>query len=174
MKDQRPLIAILGISALLTIPGFLKPSFAAPAETSKPAVPEFKGEIGHFAKGKSFEKFIFDHQLKPIYIDAYMTPGPLDEESSFKIINDTFGLEYFVLWDSCEPALKAGEKPSNGACTGTEISLDRSEGPKDADLRFYRGALTLKGYFVIKGCDGPHQGLMGCTLRPVNAEAVLR
>ncbi len=162
MKKNKLLVGIpFGIAALLT-------TLSCRARES--SVDRFQGEIGHFEKGQAFEKFISDHSLKKVYIDARFTPAPLDDENALRIINDTFGVESFVLWDSCE-SLKAGEKPSIGNCTGTEFSLDRSEGPKDSDLIFNRGVLRLKGYFVVKGCDGPHQGLMGCTLRPVNVDA---
>lgn len=154
------------------------PPAAAPAaqpeqpKAQEPSLDKFEGELGHFEKAEAFAKFVSDHTLKPVYIDARLIPGPMDDEGDFKITNDTFGVDSFVLWESCD-SLKDGEKPSVGACTGTEYSLDRSEGPKDSDLTFIRGTLSLKGYFVVKGCDGPHQGLMGCTLRPVNTEAVL-
>lgn len=162
MKKNKPSAGILfGMAALL---------MTLSCRAKEPSVDRFEGEIGNFEKGKAFEEFIFDHTLKKVYIDARFTPAPLDDENALRIINDAFGVESFVLWNSCE-SLKAGEKPSIGNCTGTEFSLDRSKGPKDSDLTFIRGTLNLKGYFVVKGCDGPHQGLMGCTLRPLNVEA---
>lgn len=189
MKNTKSIASLLGMAALLAaLPGLFacqaqeqpaaepaaaaKPAATPPPAKEEPSVARFEGELGHFEKGKAFEKFIFDHTMKPVYIDAYMTPGPMDDEKDFAITNDTFGLEYFVLWDTCE-SLKPGEKPAVGACMGTEFSIDRSEGPKDSDLTFIRGVLHLKGYFVVKGCDGPHQGLMGCSLRPVNVESVM-
>lgn len=152
---------LLGVAALLV-------TLSCRAKES--SVDRYEGEIGNFEKGQAFEKFISDHTLKKVYVDVHLNPEPLDDENALRIINDTFGVESFVIWDSCE-SLKAGEKPSIGNCTGTEFSLDRSEGPKDSDLTYVRGVLRLKGYFVVKGCDGPHQGLMGCTLRPLNVEA---
>jgi hypothetical protein len=162
MKKNKPSARVLfGVAALL---------MTLSCRAKEPSVDRFKGEIGNFEKGQAFEKFISNHELKKVYIDARLTPDPMDDENALRIINDTFGVESFVVWDSCE-SLKAGEKPSIGNCTGTEFLLDRSEGPKDSDLTFNRGVLSLKGYFVVKGCDGPHQGLMGCTLRPLNVEA---
>ncbi len=174
MKNSKSTAALLGLAALLaTLPALLSCQAQEPSATKEePSVDKFEGELGHFEKSRAFEKFIFDHALKPVYIDAYLTPGPMDDEKAFEPTNDTFGLETFVLWDACE-SLKPGEKPSTLTCTGTEFSIDRSEGPKDSDLTFIRGVLHLRGYFVVKGCDGPHQGLMGCSLRPVNVEAVL-
>lgn len=174
---QHPVIVRLGLAALLVaVTAFAsgcspqQPQEQPPAPQEQPdgsgaaerRVDKYEGEIGHFGKAVAFNGFIFEHQMKVVSLDASLTPTT----------NDTFGVDSFVLWDSCEP-LEPKEKPSPAKCTGTEFSIDRSEGPKDSDLTFYRGTLRLKGYFVVKGCDGPHQGLMGCTLRPANVEAVL-
>lgn len=141
------------------------------AATPEGAPDRFEGEIGHFEQGEAFTRFIFDHELKVVSFDAEMIPGPLDDESGFEIVNDTFGVDSFVVWEECFEPLGDGEKRTTSKCTGTEISIDRSRGATDSDLTLIRGVLRLEGYFVVQGCDGPFQGLMGCSLRPLDVDA---
>lgn len=137
--------------------------------STKSELPKFEGEFGHYELSKRFTNFIFDNQRKPVYIDAYYVPN--DDE--IEIVNNTFGVDGFQLWDSCE-SLAPNEKPSYIKCTGTYFTLDRSgtNKDKDSDITYIRGTLRVHGYFTIRGCDGPHQGSMGCMLRPLNPEEV--
>lgn len=131
---------------------------------------KFEGEFGHFSQGKKFVDFVFENEKKIVFFDAYLSEGKYDD---LTIVNKTFGVDSFVLWEECFEALANNEKPSAVKCTGTEFTIDRSSALKDSDATLYRGALKIHGYFVIRGCDGPHQGLMGCTLKPLNVEDVL-
>ncbi|MFP4006942.1 MAG: hypothetical protein ACLFV6_02900 [Spirulinaceae cyanobacterium] len=130
-------------------------------------IPEFSGQIGHYEASQPFTDFIFEHQNELVFIDAYYLPEFWDE---IEIINDSFGVDYFHLWHNCGDSLEPNEAPSYQNCTGTGFSLDRDTSPKDADFTFIRDVLRIQGYFAIRGCDGPHQGSMGCTLRPLNPE----
>jgi len=130
---------------------------------------KFEGEFGHYERSKHYSNFIFKNQRKLVYIDAYYVPGDPNE---VKIINNTFGVDGFQLWDKCFAPLAPKEKPWYGKCTGTYFAMDRSGPNKDADITYIRGTLRVQGYFAIRGCDGPHQGSMGCTLRPLNPEEV--
>lgn len=134
---------------------------------SRSEVPRFAGRIGHYEASQSFTDFIFEHQHQLVFIDADYFPETWDE---IEIINDSFGVDYFHLWHHCSDSLEPNEAPSYRNCTGTGFSLVRGSSPKDADFTYIRDVLRIQGYFAIRGCDGPHQGSMGCTLRPLNPE----
>ncbi|MEC4803948.1 MAG: hypothetical protein SAJ12_01010 [Jaaginema sp. PMC 1079.18] len=136
---------------------------------SDPKIPTFTGEIGHYEASQSFTDFIFDNQANIVFIDAYYVPESWDE---IEIINNSFGVDYFHLWHHCLDESEVSEVPSVRNCTGTSFSLVRDAAPKDADFTFVRGTVRIQGYFAIRGCGGPHQGSMGCTLRPLNPEDV--
>jgi hypothetical protein len=142
----------------------------APADRTPapPAQPNFSGDIGHFDQSVDFSRFIFGNQQKIVFIDARFQPGEHDNIAT----NRAFQFDSLLLWEACEP-LSAGEAPSSAKCSGNEFNIDRSAGNKDADAHLIRGSARIKGYFVVSGCSGPHQGLMGCTLRPLNANEVL-
>lgn len=133
------------------------------------STPTFEGEIGHYEMSQPFTDFVFENQGKVVLIDAYYNPVAPDE---LIITNNSFGVDYIHLWHECFEPLSLNESPSVFKCTGTGFSLDRSETPKDADFTFIRGTFRAQGYFAIRGCDGPHQGSMGCTLRPLNPEDI--
>jgi hypothetical protein len=137
---------------------------------SEPKIPKFEGEIGHYEKSKLFTNFIFKNEGKKVFIDAFYIPNDIDEISINN--NNNFGVDYLHLWENCFEELKTDEKPSVVKCQGVGISIDRSNFPKDADMTYIRNKLSIKGYFAIKGCFGPHQGSMGCTIRPLNPEDV--
>ena len=130
-------------------------------------LPKFEGQFGPYEQSKRFSNFIFKNQRKIVYIDAYYVP-----DEPIKIINNTFGVDGFQLWGKCFEPLAPYEKPWYGKCEGTYFAIDRSEPTKDSDITYIRGTLRVQGYFAIRGCDGPHQGSMGCTLRPLNPEEV--
>lgn len=130
-------------------------------------IPRFSGQIGHDEASQPFTDFIFEHQNELVFIDAYYLPESWDK---IEITNNSFGVDYFHLWHHCADSIKPDEAPSYGNCTGTSFSLVRGTSPKDADFTYIRDVLRIQGYFAIRGCDGPHQGSMGCTLRPLNPE----
>jgi hypothetical protein len=132
-------------------------------------IPRFTGEIGHYQASQSFTDFIFENQGELVFIDAYYVPASWDE---LEITNNQFGVDYFHLWHDCFELLEPNAKPSYHQCTGTSFSIDRGSSPKDADFTYIRDILRIRGYFAIRGCGGPHQGSMGCTLRPLNPEDV--
>jgi len=134
---------------------------------STSAISSFEGEIGHYEASQSFSDFIFEYQNQVVFINAYYLP---EFEDEIKIENDNFGVDYFHLWHHCSDSLEPNEVPSYRNCTGTGFSLVRGSSPKDADFTYIRDTLRIQGYFAIRGCDGPHQGSMGCTLRPLNPE----
>jgi hypothetical protein len=133
-------------------------------------IPEFTGEIGNYEASNAFTKFIFDNQMKPVFINAYYFP---DESDVIENDDDTFGANYFHLWNSCPEQLEPNEKPSSLKCRGTGFSINRGDSPKDANFTYIRSTLRVQGYFVIQGCSGLHQGSMGCTMRPLNPEDIL-
>ncbi len=132
-------------------------------------IPKFKGEIGHYEASNAFTNFILENQMKPVFIDAYYVPSENDE---IELTNNSFGVDFFHLWHSCFEPLETNEMPSSLKCTGTSFSIDRGDSSKDADFTYIRFTLRVQGYFVIRGCGGPHQGSMGCTLRPLNPEDI--
>ncbi|NEN87870.1 MAG: hypothetical protein F6K48_02665 [Okeania sp. SIO3H1] len=131
----------------------------------EPKIPKFKGEIGHYQKSKAFIDFISKNQGEKVLIDASYSPYFPDD------MNDNFRIDYLHLWKNCFEELETNEEPSPLKCEGVGFSIDRSNSPKDAYMSYFRGQLKIKGYFAIKGCSGPHQGSMGCTLRPLNPES---
>lgn len=84
-----------------------------------------------------------------------------------------FDVDSFVLWHKCTEPLGTNEEPSGHKCRGTSFNINRSDSPKDANFSYFRSSVRVQGYFVIQGCSGPHQGLMGCSLRPLNPEDIL-
>jgi len=132
-------------------------------------LPTFEGEIGHFDMSQSFTNFIFDHQREIVFLDVYYFP---DNVRELTVTNDAFGVDYLHLWHECDDSLSPGETLSSLNCMGTSFSINRGNAPKDADFTFIRGTFRAQGYFVIQGCDGPYQGSMGCTLRPLNPEDI--
>jgi|LakMenE18May11ns_1017448.scaffolds.fasta_scaffold9805919_1 hypothetical protein len=138
--------------------------------STKAEPPKFEEEFGHYEQSNRFSNFILDNQKKTVYIDAYYVPADFDE---IKIINNTFDVDSFQLWAKCVEPLAPNEKPSSAKCIGTYFQLDRSGLSKDSSITYIRGTLRVQGYFSVRGCDGPHQGIMGCTLRPLNPEEVL-
>ena len=163
----------LGSIVLLTMSLLLAPLAADAQRPGKKVprndLPKFEGEIGHYEKSKRFTNFIFKNQRKLVYIDAYYVPADPQE---VRIVNNTFGVDGFHLWEKCFEPLAPNEKPWYGKCEGTGFTLDRSGPEKDSDITYIRGTLRVEGYFAIRGCGGPHQGSMGCTLRPLNPEEV--
>ena len=131
-----------------------------------PEIPEFKGEIGHYEASVPFTNFIFENVGNIVSLDA----ESFDDLS--RQPETGFVIDYFHLWDNCFEALEPGEAPWYAKCTGTGFSIDRSDPSKDAIAEWFRAKITIKGYFSIKGCSGPHQGSMGCTLRPLSPEDI--
>ena len=136
---------------------------------NKPQIPEFEGEIGHFQESVDFTNFIYDNLGKIVSINAFFIDNSIREKN---IIRNGLKVDFFFLWENCFKKLETHEEPSPLKCNGIGFSIDRSNSPKDGDMFWHRGALYIRGYFAIKGCGGPHQGNMGCTLRPLNPEDI--
>ena len=139
------------------------------ATSNLPEITEFQGEIGHYGKSQEFTSFVFENQGEPVLINAHYEP---DDFYEISVSNNSFGVDYFKIWNNCSIPLEPNEEPSSMKCHGTTFSIDRSDIQKDADFTYVRGILRVEGYFAIKGCSGPYQGSFGCTLRPLNPEDI--
>ncbi|MTD25838.1 hypothetical protein [Erwinia sorbitola] len=106
-----------------------------------------------------FENFIANNTQKTVFINVII------DEKSVEVEIDEEGGGYFVVWTDCFETLNIGEEPSCRKCTGFEIYIEKGHEP-DAKIYWFRGAYFLSGYFSIIGYSGPHQGMMGATLRP--------
>jgi len=128
--------------------------------------PELKieGMVGQLEKSIDFNKFIQSNDGKIVFINIYIP----EEEFHGIIGGDT---PFFVLYDNCHD-LEDGEKPSTLKCSGIEYNINNYGNSTDYAFYFMRGFYKLRGYFAILGIDGPHQGLMGVSLKPVNYENV--
>ena len=130
--------------------------------------PHFSGEVGPFEEATGFVNFVFDHQQETVGLDVNFA-----EEEFAGSLGGPDEIASFVLWEACED-LPEEEPPSTSWCTGTEFSVDPAGvDPEESGLTLWAGVYRLKGRFAIVGCDGPHQGLMGCTLKalPESQEA---
>ena len=138
---------------------------------TKSELPKFEGEFGHLEHSNRFFNFIFDNQLKIVYIDAYYIDS--DYPSNDLIQKNNGIVNSFTIWNSCE-SLAPNEIPSYTKCLSTYFTLDRSgqNKDKDSDITYTRGNLLIQGYFSIQGCSGPYTGTIGCRLRPLNPEEV--
>lgn len=73
-----------------------------------------------------------------------------------------------VIWERCE-ALEPGEAPNMSKCSGWSLRLDPASEIPHSQLLFRQGdSFRLRGHFGLGPCDGPHQGLMGCLLIPLD------
>ena len=143
------------------------------ATAEEPA--RFSGPVGQFAEAADFVNFVFDHQKETVIVDVDFA-----EEEFAGSLGEPGETVSFVLWEECED-LPEEEPPGTSWCTGTEINIEPGEAdatePEAADpsgegdeapetpgLSLWAGEYRLKGTFQTEGCDGPHQGLMGCTL----------
>ncbi len=131
----------------------------------------FEGEIGNFNKGKRFADFILNNSKEIVYFDVYRNASYDDNSlEAIELVSNTFNINYFWIYSECQE-LKENEKPSREKCQGYDIFIDHSLDDKDADAIVYRDKLRLKGFFVIKGCEGMHMGFESCTLRPLNVDS---
>ncbi len=154
------------VNAASNAPAIPKREDAVNIASDSPAIPRFEGTIGNYEASKPFTDFIFANQGNIVWLDAQSF------EDLSRQPETGFEIDYFHLWDNCFQALDPNEKPWSGKCTGTGFSIDHSDPAKDAIVTWFREKITIRGYFAVKGCDGPHQGSMGCTLRPLNPEDV--
>ncbi len=131
--------------------------------------PHFSATVGHFEDGVAFTDFVFAHQKEIVRLTLTMEEDDFD--GSFP--DGAAGAAFFVLWEACE-GLPEGAASSTEYCTGTEVNIDpNGVDPADSGLSHSRGTYRLEGYFAVQGCDGPHQGLMGCTLKALKIEEAL-
>jgi hypothetical protein len=79
---------------------------------------------------------------------------------------------YIHIYDRCLAALDPGERPNFRKCMGVQYNIRRVEGVTDSKVYYMRGYYKLTGYFSNSGYSGPHQGLMGGSLRPLNIQDV--
>lgn len=132
--------------------------------SSRPAIPKFEGAVGHLDEGTKFVDFIYGNQSKIVFLDIYIQEeqfdGDLEEPNA-----------YFVIFDDCDE-LPSNETPSTSACTGVEYNINNTGKSTDYGFYYSRGVYKLHGYFAITGVDGPHQGLMGVGMKPLNYESV--
>jgi hypothetical protein len=137
--------------------------------------PHFSATVGQFEAGAAFTDFVFAHQKEIVRLTVAMEEEDFDG-SLPDGIDEADGADeagFFVLWEACE-GLPKGAAPSTEYCTGTEINIDANGvDPADSGLSHARGTYRLEGYFAVQGCDGPHQGLMGCTLKALKIEEAL-
>lgn len=150
-------------------PQAISARMAGAANMTTETIPKFEGEIGFGEKSSSFSQFVFSHIKQIVFIKAEMLAG----RDELKVTTNNFGVDYFTLWEKCDTSGRLSTLPP-WSCTGLSITIDRSRGQKDADATLVRGTLSVEGYFVIAGCGGPHQGLMGCTFRPLDSNEALR
>jgi hypothetical protein len=125
---------------------------------------KIEGMVGQLEKSIEFNTFIQNNDGKIVFIDIYIP----EEEFDGIIEGET---PYFVLYDECDD-LEDGEKPSIRKCSGIEYNINNYGKATDYAFYFMRGFYKLRGYFAILGFEGPHQGLMGASLKPVNYENV--
>lgn len=127
------------------------------------------GPVGHLDASRDLVRGVLEqaqghHVFLDLTFDARSFDGSLEDG-------------FFVLWDACD-GLSPDEAPSVDKCSGWSIRLDPEAGvplsevfylqPADHELRTdAHDTLRLRGPFRLGPCDGPHQGLMGCLLVPM-------
>lgn len=141
------------------------PPADTPASTAKPAAgapakPRFEGIVKGFEGADRIGRFLYEHKLQVVFLDVTI---PEDEFEG----DDTF----FAVFDHCE-GLHPGEKPGVPKCSGTNVVVEPAPHDTASPLVKSHDAYRLQGYFSIGPFDGPHQGLMGTTLRAVRPEDV--
>jgi hypothetical protein len=134
------------------------------SNSSRPSIPKVEGAVGHLKGGKEFVDFIYSNENKIVFLDIY-----IPEEEFEGNVNEPNS--YFVIFDECD-GLLPNEKPSTSKCTGIEYNINNSGQSTDYSFYYSRGVYKLHGYFAITGVDGPHQGLMGVGMKPLNYESV--
>lgn len=128
--------------------------------------PEFSGEIGHLEKSEPFTSFIYDSKFQVVLLDVWLPERDLDG----RFPPGGQGESSFVLWEQCRD-LAPQEAYDSTHCTGTHYTIENAPAAQSGPW-CTRGACKLSGYFAVSGFGGPHQGLMGTTLRPVPVEEV--
>ena len=130
--------------------------------------PHFAAAVGHFEDGVAFTEFVFAHEKEIVRLAVTLAEEAFEGE-----VGEGDETAFFVLWEVCE-GLPEGAAPSTVHCTGTEVNIDANGvDPADSGLFQFRGVYRLEGYFAVQGCDGPHQGLMGCTLKALAIEEAI-
>lgn len=163
-RDATPPVATQPLPTSTQLPPTpAQPSPRAAAVSEHDHVPHFQGEIGPLQQAARFSHFMYKNRFKVVLLEVWMT------ESNFD--GDADELSYFVLWEECQ-SLARGEKPSSAKCSGTEYNIAPNPPATESNLSYSRGVYRLAGYFSISGYDGPHQGLMGTTLKPLRVEDV--
>lgn len=117
-------------------------------------LPVFKGTVGHFKHTKAFLKFVETHEGKEVIFDVVLRN--FDGEPG----------SFFVLWEGCDD-LYPGERPTVAKCVGSSFNINNTKPDQQAGLFHKDGKVRLKGRFRVGTFSGPHQGLMGCGLWPL-------
>ena len=153
---------VLAVAAVIT--AFMVPEIRRYFHLDKTQSLKIEGMVGQLEKAKKFNDFIQANDGKIVFIDIYIP----DEEFNGTVEGDN---PYFVLFDECFD-LKSSSTLSTLNCSGTEFNIANLGNATDFYFNYFRGSYKLRGYFAILGFEGPHQGLMGVNLRPVNYENV--
>lgn len=115
-------------------------------------------EITNYSKeGRDFEDFIFKNRHSRVYINVRF-----DADKVTVVLEES--TPWFLLWQEQLEPLNEGDQPSVMNSSGFNVSVEMPQGT-DAGLYWNRGFYELTGFFSILGYGGPHQGLMGATLR---------
>ncbi|NEQ98890.1 MAG: hypothetical protein F6K30_19580, partial [Cyanothece sp. SIO2G6] len=134
---------------------------------AEPEIPTFEGRIENFEASLPFSEFIFEHQGEIVWLDVVSDDSDISRQPE-----TGSNIEYFHLWDDCFADLAPDEDPSIFKCTGTGFTITQPDTPQDASAMWDTGRVTVRGYFAVRGCSGPHQGSMACTLVPLSPEDV--
>lgn len=128
--------------------------------TGTPAHPRLEGILKGFAGADKIGRFLYEHKFTVVFLDVTIPEDEFDGDDTF-----------FAVFDHCE-GLAAGEKPGVPKCSGTNIVVEPAPTDKGSPLVKSHDAYRLQGYFSVGPFEGPHQGLMGTTLRAVRPEDV--
>lgn len=133
-------------------------------------IPSFQGEIQPFDQkqyeqekesyhaSENFNMFILNNDGKIVFLDIY--PYYTDED----LVN---GFDMFKF----PSVFTIMDVPYSHEMGGVEYLIDKSTG-KDFYYDLRKEARRIKGYFKVVGIQGPQNGFMSASLRPVNIEDV--
>src|SRR5689334_7392078 len=113
-RNKFTAVIIIAVISVIYFSNFLESikkinDFFNPTPTATPnAIPVFSGEIGQLENGQSFVDFIFDHQGKPVKLDAYIR----EDQFYGKAGKDN---PYLIIWSECNSLSKPLD---NSNCTG--------------------------------------------------------
>jgi flagellar basal body-associated protein FliL len=131
-----------------------------------PNVPRYEKLINSFDDAQLFFDFISGNKGKIIYLDIQATSDIASGETE----GDS---PFLSLYEDCTEALAQDEKPRGPKCSGTDYSIQKINQPEYL-FGFSRETYKLSGFFLVMGVDGPFQGRMGATLKPMNIKEVIK